>query len=143
MWPNLQFPTDLVTFTEKILNGKLHFSCNVIWLLSWRPFIAPSFIEEKGDWDDFLKNLSWCQAPNPLTTFDKLMFGFAACGKRKNPVTCWKSNNRNTRKRCEISSTLIIKTPVRSLWRHSGVVNINFEHISYCFLVFLLLTLNK
>ena len=25
MWPNPQFPTDLVTFTEGILNGKLHF----------------------------------------------------------------------------------------------------------------------
>ena len=25
MWPNLQFPADLVTFTEGILNGKLHF----------------------------------------------------------------------------------------------------------------------
>ena len=25
MWPNPQFPADLVTFTEKILNGKLHF----------------------------------------------------------------------------------------------------------------------
>ena len=25
MWPNPQFPTDLVTFTEEILNGKLHF----------------------------------------------------------------------------------------------------------------------
>ena len=23
MWPNLHFPADLVTFTEKILNGKL------------------------------------------------------------------------------------------------------------------------
>ena len=23
--PNLQIPTDLVTFTEEILNGKLHF----------------------------------------------------------------------------------------------------------------------
>ena len=30
MWPNPQFPGDLVTFTGKILNGKLHFfySCN-------------------------------------------------------------------------------------------------------------------
>ena len=26
MWPNLQIPADLVTFTEEILNGKLHFS---------------------------------------------------------------------------------------------------------------------
>ena len=25
MWPNRQFPADLVTFTEEILNGKLHF----------------------------------------------------------------------------------------------------------------------
>ena len=25
MWPNPQFPADLITFTEEILNGKLHF----------------------------------------------------------------------------------------------------------------------
>ena len=25
MWPNLQFPADLVTFTEKVLHGKFHF----------------------------------------------------------------------------------------------------------------------
>ena len=24
MWPNPQFPVDLVTFTKEILNGKLH-----------------------------------------------------------------------------------------------------------------------
>ena len=29
MWPNPdQFPADLITFTEEILNGKLHFSCS-------------------------------------------------------------------------------------------------------------------
>ena len=28
MWPNLQFPADLVTFTEEILNEKLHFLCS-------------------------------------------------------------------------------------------------------------------
>ena len=28
MWPNPQFPADLVTFTEEILNGKLHFLCS-------------------------------------------------------------------------------------------------------------------
>ena len=28
MWPNSQFPADLVTFTEEILNGKLHFLCS-------------------------------------------------------------------------------------------------------------------
>ena len=29
MWPNQQFPADLVTFTEEILTGKLHFLCSV------------------------------------------------------------------------------------------------------------------
>ena len=28
MWPSLQFPVDLVTFTEEILNGQLHFLCS-------------------------------------------------------------------------------------------------------------------
>ena len=28
MWPNPQFPADWVTFTEKTLNGKLHFLCS-------------------------------------------------------------------------------------------------------------------
>ena len=28
MWPNAQSPADLVTFTEEILNGKLHFLCS-------------------------------------------------------------------------------------------------------------------
>ena len=29
MWPNSQFPADLVTFTGEILNAKLYFLCNV------------------------------------------------------------------------------------------------------------------
>ena len=34
MWPNPQFPVDLVTFTEEILTGKLHFFCSdkLCWL---------------------------------------------------------------------------------------------------------------
>ena len=28
MWPNPQFPADLVTFTEEILNGKLYSLCS-------------------------------------------------------------------------------------------------------------------
>ena len=30
MRPNPQFPADLVTFTEEILNRKLHFLCTVL-----------------------------------------------------------------------------------------------------------------
>ena len=29
MWPNRKFPADLATFTEEILNGKLHLLCRV------------------------------------------------------------------------------------------------------------------
>ena len=29
MWPNSPFPANLVTFTEKILNGKLYFLCSL------------------------------------------------------------------------------------------------------------------
>ena len=29
MWPNPQETVDLVTFTEEIINGKLHFLCSV------------------------------------------------------------------------------------------------------------------
>ena len=34
MWSNPQFPVDLVTFTEEILNGKLHFLCCDTWTLN-------------------------------------------------------------------------------------------------------------
>ena len=36
-----------------------------------------------------------------------------------------------------------MKKPERRHWRSSGVSIVNFEHISYIFLVFPLLTLNK
>ena len=37
MWPNLHFPADLITFTEEILKGKLHFLCsdNLEFSLFW------------------------------------------------------------------------------------------------------------
>ena len=31
MWPNPQETADLVTFTEEIFNGKLHFFCKVVY----------------------------------------------------------------------------------------------------------------
>ena len=34
MWPNPQFPADLVAFTEEMLNGKLHFLYNIWYIFS-------------------------------------------------------------------------------------------------------------
>ena len=55
----------------------------------------------------------------------------------------FKVSNRNTRTRCEIYSKLAIKIPERRQWRRSGIFIVNFEHISYLVLVFLLLTLSR
>ena len=38
MWPNSQETTDLVTVTEEIFNGKLHFLCSVSRLCSEEVF---------------------------------------------------------------------------------------------------------
>ena len=54
-----------------------------------------------------------------------------------------KVKNRNTRKRCEICSRLTAKKPEWRYWPFSGVLIVNFWHVSQPFLVFLLLTLNK
>ena len=32
LWPNPQKSADLATFTEELLNGKLHFVCSVVYL---------------------------------------------------------------------------------------------------------------
>ena len=55
-------------------------------------------------------------------------------------IYMFKVNNRNCRTRSEICSKL---TPERLQWRRSGVVVVNFEHISHLVIVFLLLTLSK
>ena len=46
------------------------------------------------------------------------------------------SNNRNTRKRCEICSKLIIKTIEQCQWRCSGVFINNYAHIPHLYLIF-------
>ena len=58
-------------------------------------------------------------------------------------IYLFKSNNRNSRKRCEVYSKLTIKTTERPYWCHSGVFIVNFEHISHLFLVFLFLTFSR
>ena len=57
----------------------------------------------------------------------------------KNLLSVWQ--RKNTGKRCEISSKLIIKTPGRCNRRSPEVFMVNFEHIAHFFLLFLLLNL--
>ena len=53
MWPNPQFSADLVTFTEEILNGKLHFFVQCHWRS-----LAP-WLGEIHSGEDFSEDLSW------------------------------------------------------------------------------------
>ena len=70
MWPNLQFPADLVTFTEEILNGKHHF-CAVS---ECRVPVFPRIRDEHGDLiltpgnTDRKKLRIWYFSPNETET---------------------------------------------------------------------------
>ena len=56
MWPNPQFPANLVTFTEEILNGKFHFLCsasrltfsfkNFVQIVNYIWFLRKDFFQE-------------------------------------------------------------------------------------------------
>ena len=48
-------------------------------------------------------------------------------------IYLFKITNRNIRKRWEICSKLIIKTPEWRQWRRSDIFAVNFEHISHLF----------
>ena len=50
----------------------------------------------------------------------------------------FKNNNNNTKVRCEIYPVLALKTPERCQWCGSDVFIVNYEHISYLLLMFLL-----
>ena len=54
-----------------------------------------------------------------------------------------KVHNRNTCKRYEICSKLIIKTPERRQWRRSAVFTVNLGRVPYLCLVFLPLILSR
>ena len=62
-----------------------------------------------------------------------------------NPASIYmfKVSNGNFRTRYDICLKLPIKTPERLHWRRLSVFVVNVENISYLFLVFVLLTLNK
>ena len=66
-----------------------------------------------------------------LNLFNRLLF-FSA------NIYLFKFSNRNTRKKYEIRSKLIIKKPEWCQWHRSGVFIVNFELISHLFLLLIL-----
>ena len=77
------------------------------------------------------------------TIAQKINYNFSPGSKKTlhydpDDIYLLKVNNRSTRARCEICSELTIKTPEGYKRRRSGVLIVNFEHISHFVLVFLL-----
>ena len=134
MGPNSQFPADLVTFTEEILNGKLHFLCSDKYDLDYLQYYWTT--------GQVLPDYEFCCFWFLLISREILDNKFASIDFPAN-IYFFKVNDRNTRKRCKICSKLNIKTPERRWWNHSSVFIASFGHNSHLFLVFLLLTLNK
>ena len=97
---------------------------------------------------DLFDNLTYFVAMLSLTSmllkyYCRIWRGIEIKQNISTSIYLFKDNNRSTSKRCEIPSKSTIKTSERSDWRRSGVFIVNFEFISFIFLVFLLLTLNK
>ena len=69
-WSKLQETADLVTFTEEILNGKLHFLCSVCWEVSSKLTIYPLDQAEASPY-------------SLLLPFNKFFFFIFTCGFEK------------------------------------------------------------
>ena len=109
----------------------------------------PSPPQAKGNYSTPSRHLlfSWNSVP-PLSgkwgkDYGLILIRSGIAGNNPANIYLLKVNNRNTRKRYELCSKLIIKTSQRRNWCRSGVFIINFEHFYTFFLVFLLLTLSK
>ena len=70
MWPNPQFSSDLVTFTEEILNAKLHFLCSLSLTLfkEWLSLHIDIFFVS-GSKEHFLTNLNFVELCQILSFF--------------------------------------------------------------------------
>ena len=68
MWSNPQATADLVTFTEEVLNGKLHFLCSVKVIVMWTYLILVCTANTDGNaktGDAKIKNLAWLNCNTP------------------------------------------------------------------------------
>ena len=129
MWPNPQFPADLVTFTEEKLNGKLLFLCSGSWSKhSMRRFVV-CFL---SIFDGYSQKFCFKR----LETWPKFRYVF----RSQQTFTCSRSSIESLEK---VGKMLAVKTSKRRHWCRSCIFVVNFELISYVFPVFLLLTLSK
>ena len=107
-----------------LLTLSRHFSTEWIGIYKVRPLQWDLF---EGYYTEYL----WTPASANVTS------------SNQDNIYLFEVNNRNTRKKCKICPKLRQKTLERPHWPRSGVLVVNFEHISHLFLVFLLCILNR
>ena len=89
------------------------------------------------EWDEMKSKLLFQHLKRKYCLDNKSYFSLFQSNPADNYML--KVNHRNTRARCEICSKLTIKIPEHQQWSRSYVFIVNFEHILYLILVFLLL----
>ena len=137
--------SDQVTFTANLLQKQprevfYKESCTI------KNFITCNFIKKRLQHKCFPVNIArFLRKPNLKNICERLLLHYLIQYFTGYPANIYllKVINRNNRKRCEICFRLTIKTLPQRQSRHSGVVIVNFEHISHLFLVLLLLPLTK
>ena len=118
-----------------------------LFVYLFEPHFELSFSSTSRNMDQSNDCFSVCKvlpfSVNILKVLFYLLFGCVTRVFSFNPANIYlfKVNNRNPRKRCGICLKFKIKAPERRHWCRSGVFI--FKHISYLFLGFLLLTVNK
>ena len=98
------------------------------------------------NWEKYLKiEKNVLESRNILLQESRKNLEFNAMSPMNLPANIYlfKVNNRNTRKKVWNMFKVNKKTPERRQWYRSDVLIVNFEHIPYLVLLFLLLTLNK
>ena len=131
MWPNQQETADLVKFTEKILNGKLHFLCCVFTVILIEVNVTRSLGEEY---------IYWCCSDELYCICRKILCRPASLVKKTRLLFFWKFSEiyswigafRNISPvaiRCKLN---VHKRHIWNKWSYEGLTNPQFMCCDLC-----------
>ena len=126
MWPNPQFPADLVIFTVEILNGILHFLCSawvrlIIWGITWIDTTLSKIVfcvKQMVALETISRNLSSQGAFQVYSTFFSLTWSI-----------CSKSLFSKTTPICKFCLKLTVKALKRDSSSQSSIFMVNLKQI--------------
>ena len=129
MWPNPQFSADLVTFTQEVLNEKLHFLRGTLCQSLQEALPVPSIQKITIVWISLLL----------LGLHEKYWFYWVVIYISHRGVYFRKQLHLDGWEGSESCGSILQNNCCK---KTHGIFIVNFEHIPHIVLVFLLLTLN-